>query len=292
MTEDIHYTAPDGLKLFARAYGRESAPLNVLCMHGLTRNHKDFEPMIAALGDRWRFIAVDVRGRGRSAWDPDAGHYAPPVYVQDMKALLDHLGIERAALIGTSMGGLMAMLMMKTMPERVAGVVLNDIGPAVDKAGLRRIGGYVGKSAAPVADWESAARAVAAVQGPLFPGFTHDDWLDFAKRTFRQQDDGRLVLDYDPAIAASLGKVRAGPLMRFAMWRLFRAMSAAPLLVIRGQLSDILGAKTVDKMLHQHPDASAVTVPNVGHAPVLNEPEALSAIAAFLQRIGPSTGQA
>ena len=284
MAEDIHYTSGDGLQLFAKSYGPSDAPLSILCMHGLTRNHKDFEPMIAGLGQQYRFIAVDVRGRGLSSYDPDPSHYAPPVYVQDMKTLLDTLGLEKVALIGTSMGGLMSMLMMKTMPERVCGVVLNDIGPAVDKAGLNRIGSYVGKIE-PLENWAAAAKAVQAVQGPLFPKFTDEDWMDFARRTFRKLQDGRIILDYDPAIATSLGKVKAGPLMRFFMWRLFTSMSAAPLLVVRGQISDILANKTMNTMVHRHPDARSVTVPDVGHAPILNEPEALEAISMFLSQL-------
>ncbi len=286
MPEDIHYHSKDGLQLYARARGSRSAAPAVLCMHGLTRNHKDFDPMIDALGDGFRFIAVDVRGRGRSAWDPHPENYNPAVYVRDMAALLDHLELEKVALVGTSMGGLMAMLMMRTMPERIAGVVLNDIGPEVDKTGLARIGGYAGKIT-PFADWQAAARALKAVQGPLFPAFDDQQWLDFAHRTFRQAEDGRIIADYDPAIAQSLGKVRTGPLARFLMWRLFSHMKKRPLLVVRGANSDILSAATLARMLRRHPDSRAVTVPDTGHAPILDEPEAIAAIGPFLERLHP-----
>ena len=127
MTEDIYYTSPDGLTLFARRYGPENAPLTALCMHGLTRNHKDFEPLIEALDGRYQFIAVDQRGRGQSDRDPVAERYTPQTYVGDMKALLDRLGLQKVVLIGTSMGGLMSMIMMRTMPARIRGVVLNDV---------------------------------------------------------------------------------------------------------------------------------------------------------------------
>ncbi len=283
MPQDIHYRSADGLKLYARAYGPADAAPAVLCMHGLTRNHKDFEPMIAALGPSGRFIAVDVRGRGRSAWDPDPSRYTPPVYVQDMAALLDHLGLQRVVLAGTSMGGLMAMLMMRTMPERIQGVILNDIGPEVDRKGLARIGGYAGKIT-PFSSWQEAAQALKAVQGPLFPAFDDRKWLDFARRTFRERDDGSIIADYDPAIAQSLGKVRTGPLARFLMWRLFSHMKKRPLLIVRGENSDILSPATLARMLRRHPDSQAVTVSGTGHAPILDEPEAVAAIGAFLKR--------
>ncbi len=281
MTENIEYSSADGLKLFAKSYGPVDAPLSVLCMHGLTRNHQDFEPMIAALGDQYRFIAVDVRGRGRSAYDPDPTHYTPQVYIKDMEILLDHLGLKRVALVGTSMGGLMAMLMMKAMPARICGVVLNDIGPSVDKAGLKRIAGYVGKSG-PIENWAEAADRLQNMQGPFFPALDADDWMAFARRTFRERDDGQVVLDYDPAIAASFGKGKISLWLRLLMWQLFKSMYASPLLVIRGQISDLFAEKTMSTMVRRHPDARAVTVPEVGHAPILDEPEAVAAIAEFL----------
>lgn len=285
MAQEITYSSPDGLELFARSDGPSDARLTVLCMHGLTRNSKDFQPMIDAIGrDRYRFISVDVRGRARSARDPNPENYAVPAYVGDMAALLDRLGLSRVALIGTSMGGLMSMVMMKAMPERVRGVVLNDVGPRLEPQGLARIAGYVG-AIAPLDSWQAAAEAVWHTQESAFPGKGDDFWMDFARRTFRELEDGRVILDYDPAIASSLKKVRAGPLTRLAMWRLFRAMSAAPLLVVRGELSDLFSKKTAEKMVARHPDARLATVPNVGHAPILDEPEAVSAIAAFLDRL-------
>lgn len=284
MAEDIWYTSENGLKLYAKSYGPKDAPLTVLCMHGLTRNHKDFEPMIAALGDRWRFIAVDVRGRGQSEYDPEPKNYSPQTYVEDMARLLDHLGLKQVALIGTSMGGLMSMLMMRTMPERVRGVVLNDIGPAIEKAGLTRIGSYVGNTA-PVLDWNDAAEAVASIQSAAFPDATQDDWVAFARRTYKRLDNGQIQLDYDPDIALSLKNIKAGPFVKFVMWRLFRKMYATPLLVVRGGISDILSAETAARMVTRHPNATDVNVPRVGHAPILDEPEAVQAIDAFLTKL-------
>lgn len=284
-TEDIHYTGKHGLPLYAKAYGPKAAPLTVLCMHGLTRNHQDFEPMIAGLNGKYRFIAVDVRGRGLSAYDPDPKNYAVPVYVQDMQALLAHIGLKKVALIGTSMGGLMSLMMMKTMPELVHSVIINDIGPSIEKAGLARIASYVGKIK-PVTSWAEAATALQTMQGSFFPNLGPDDWLGFARRTFRETEDGRFVLDYDPQISQAFGTANAQPikraLMHFTLWRLFKAMYAVPLLILRGQNSDILSPKTVEQMLRRHPDARAVNIPNVGHAPLLDEAESLAAIDAFL----------
>ena len=292
MPEEIHYTSADGLSLFAKAYGDPDAALSVICMHGLTRNHKDFEPMIAGLSPQHRYIAVDVRGRGRSARSEDPNTYQPAIYAEDMRALLDHLAIPQAVLIGTSMGGLMAMIMMHTMPERVSGVVLNDVGPELNPEGLARIAGYVG-AVEPVRDWGSAATAVANAQAEAFPSFSRSDWLAFAKRTYRETEDGRVILDYDPAIAATVSTVKPGFRTRFAMWRLFGKLKARPFLLIRGERSDILQAKTAARMVKRHKSAQLVTVPGVGHAPLLDERSALVAIDGFLANLAtPGTGPA
>ena len=281
---DIQWSSEDGLSLYARAYGPETAKLTVLCLHGLTRNHKDFEPMIAALPPTLRFIAVDVRGRGRSAYDPNSDNYDPRIYTKDMRLLLDKLGLTRVALIGTSMGGLISLLMMRQMPKRIAGVVLNDVGPVVEKTGITRIAGYAGK-VQPVTGWASAAEAVKTIQGAAFPDMPEERWMDFARRTFRELQNGDVVLDYDPNIARGLGKVKPGFLTSFALWRLFGALKKAPLLVVRGGLSDLLSDKTAREMVRRHPDAKLVTVPRVGHAPILDEPEAVSALTEFLTRL-------
>ena len=281
---DIQWTSADDLSLYAKSYGPEDAKLAVLCLHGLTRNHQDFEPMIAALPGRHRFIAVDVRGRGRSAHDPNPDNYDPRVYAKDMGALLDKLGLSRVALIGTSMGGLISILMIQTMKDRIAGIVLNDVGPVVEKEGIARIASYAGK-VRPVTGWESAAEAVKTIQGAAFPDMPGERWMDFARRTYRELPGGEVVLDYDPNIARSLGKVKPGGLTNFFLWRVFGATRKAPLLVVRGELSDILSARTAELMVKRHPDARLATVPRVGHAPILDEPQAVSAITDFLARL-------
>lgn len=281
---DIEWSSADGLSLYAKSYGPESAALTVVCIHGLTRNHKDFEPMIEALPGHYRFIGVDVRGRGRSAHDPDPDNYDPRTYAKDIGLLLDKLGLTRVALIGTSMGGLISLILMRTMPKRIAGVVLNDVGPVVEKAGIARIAGYAGK-VRPVTGWKSAAEAVKTIQGAAFPDMPEERWMDFARRTYRELPTGEVVLDYDPNIARSLGKVKPGFLTNFALWRLFGGLKKAPLLVVRGGTSDILSEKTALEMVRRHPDAALATVPRVGHAPILDEPEAVAAISQFLSRL-------
>ncbi|WP_084399006.1 alpha/beta fold hydrolase [Henriciella aquimarina] len=287
-TEDVHYRSADGLTLYAKSYGPTDAPLTALCMHGLTRNHKDFEPMIAALGDLCRFVSVDVRGRARSEWASDPETYTPAVYAGDMAALLDHLKLDKVALIGTSMGGLMSMVMASTIPDRIQGIVMNDIGPVVEQAGLDRIAGYA-NTVEPEADWQAAAATVERVQADIFPDLSGEDWMAFAKRTYRELDDGRVLLDYDPAITRTVGEVKPDPEVQAQMWKLFEATHAVPLLLIRGEMSDILSPETASRMIAQHPDARLVTVPRVGHAPLLDEPEAVSAIADLLKRLGASS---
>jgi pimeloyl-ACP methyl ester carboxylesterase len=284
MILDIHYTSTDGLSLYAKQHGPTNAPLTTLCMHGLTRNHKDFEPMISSLhaaGLNIRFLAVDVRGRARSARDTNTENYTPATYAGDMVTLLDHLSIQKTVLIGTSMGGLMSMILMSLIPERILGVVLNDIGPELDPRGLDRIAGYVGGNTTQP-DWDAAGKAVAAVQSVAFPDYTHEDWVAFARRTYCLREDGRLELDYDPAIGRTVRDVRPTPETNAAMWQLFKGMSSRPLLLIRGELSDLLSAHTAEKMITGHGHAALVTVPRVGHAPLLDEPVVTTALARFL----------
>jgi pimeloyl-ACP methyl ester carboxylesterase len=279
------YASADGrLRLFARDYGGEGPPL--LLMHGLTRNSADFEPLAAHLAPRYRLIVPDQRGRGLSDADPEAGNYRPELYVQDMFAMLRGLGVERCGLVGTSMGGLMAMIMAAAQPERVPAVVLNDVGPVLDPAGLARIAGYVGGDT-DFASWDEAARACAAVNQVAFPGFTHPDWLAFARRTCRDTPEGRVAFAYDPAIAR--GFEGEGEVAPPELWPLWDAMGATPVLAIRGALSDLLSAATVAEMEQRHTGPfAAVEVPGRGHAPLLDEPVALEAIESFLARHWPA----
>ncbi len=288
------FRSADGrLDLFARDYpggGPGARPL--LLMHALTRNSADFEPLVEwllpwaanAAGGGYRLIVPDVRGRGRSDHDPEPAHYNPAVYAQDMFALMDDLGIESAGLVGTSMGGLVAMAMAamnrgrsRELPSRIGPVVLNDVGAFLEPDALERIGSYVGK-AGPFADWTEAAAACRAVNGAVFPDFTDADWMDFARRTCRETDGG-VAHDYDPAIAVPFEAESE----QLDLWPFWQAMDGLPVLLLRGATSDLISAATVEEMgrRHEGPFASA-EVPERGHTPLLNEPAAQSAIRAFL----------
>jgi pimeloyl-ACP methyl ester carboxylesterase len=279
---DRRFETADGLRLEYRDYAPEGAAggTPVLCLHGLTRNVRDFEelaPRIARLGRR--VIVASQRGRGGSDFDPQPERYSPAVYTADMLALLDSLGVRRAVWIGTSMGGLMTMMAAATAPERLAGAVLNDIGPELDPAGLERIRGYVGGPAT-ASTWEDAAELCRRMNGPAFPDERAASfWLTFARRLFREEAPGRIVLDYDPAISRT---VREGSPDIADLWPLFEALRGTPCLLVRGEVSDILQASTVDRMRRRKPDLQTVTVPRVGHAPFLTEPEAWPALQSFL----------
>lgn len=278
----------DGLALYARDYPA-LAPvtgLPVVCLHGLTRNSRDFEviaPRIAALGRR--VVAADMRGRGKSANDPDPAHYVPAVYAQDVVKLMDTLGIPQAVFVGTSMGGIITMVLAATAPNRIAASILNDVGPKLSADGLSRIAAYVGH-VQPVADWNAAADAVRAIAGAAYPD-RHDDeafWLAMARRTHHQLDDGRVELDYDPHIALAFADLdpNAPPP---DMTPIFMALAQKPLLSVRGAISDILPPETVAQMRSLKADLDAVEVENVGHAPTLDEPAAWDAILDFLAKV-------
>lgn len=282
--ERFYPSADKHLTLFARDYPSpddtsDKTPL--LMMHGLTRNSADFEPLISHLDEDRRTIVPDQRGRGRSEYDPDPSRYRPDVYVEDMWALLDRLEVEKVICIGTSMGGLMSMVMGAQKPDRVSGIVLNDIGPAVSAAGLDRIRSYVG-GGEPMADWDEAAARCEDINGDALDGLSSHGWLEFARRTCEQTDDGSIRFAYDPAISESVGEEDPAtiPPDLWAMWEL---LSEIPLLTIRGAKSDILAPETLAEMARRHTkDFSKVEVPGRGHAPLLDEPAAVQAIRSFL----------
>lgn len=273
-------SACGNLDLFARVYPGEGPAL--LLMHGLTRNSSDFEPLVPHLAGCYRLIVADQRGRGLSEHDPEPGNYRPDIYAADMFALLDGLGVDRAGLIGTSMGGLMAMLMGAMQPNRVSAMVLNDVGPRLEPDGLARIQGYVGPSA-PFPGWQAAADRCAAINGSAFPDFGPSDWLAFARRICREEDDGTVRFAYDPALADGFKGVDADAVQP-ELWPVWDALSAIPVLVLRGAHSDILSAATVEEMARRHAGPFAhADVPMRGHAPMLDEPVALAAMELFLR---------
>ncbi len=286
----ISYTSSDGLALYARDYpaagadGRVAAQLPVICIHGLTRNSADFDelaPELAAMGRR--VIAVDVRGRGHSERDPNPANYNPVVYAGDIIKLMDDLGLARAIFVGTSMGGLITMTLAARRLDLIAAAVLNDVGPVLSVRGLQRIAGYAGRCNA-LGSWDDAAAYLRDINACAFPDNSSEEWGKWARRAFEQKDDGQLALRYDPNIATAIqtGKLRPTSLAaRMAFRRLARRR---PTLLVRGALSDLVEPEQAQWMRKAAPEMQYAEVPNIGHAPMLTEPEALDAIRAFLAK--------
>ena len=275
----LYWSSPDGLKLHARDYpgGGDGRPV-VVCLPGLTRNARDFHALAERLAPQWRVIAPDFRGRGESAAAKDPASYIPAAYVGDIAALLAEQGIARYVAIGTSLGGIVAMLLAAGGGSRPVAVAINDIGPEIEPAGLSRIRGYVGKpSVWPT--WMHAARALHEGNRDIYPGWELADWLDMAKRLYRLNNAGRIVLDYDLKIAEPFRTPgnEAPP----DLWASLAALKGVPVLVVRGARSDVLGEATAQRMIATLDRAELVTVPDVGHAPLLTEP----AVAAPLERL-------
>ncbi len=284
--EDGWWQSTDGLKLHYRDYpgGPEAAGRPpILCIAGLTRNARDFEAVAERLSPAWRVIAPDLRGRGESPAAVDTSSYAPASYVLDIGALHVALKLEKVVLLGTSLGGLLAMLIAATTPERLAGVLLNDIGPVIEPAGLARIRTYVGKSAS-WPTWLHAARALAEMQRDAFPRYDLRDWLAMAKRLCRLTSAGRIVFDYDMRIAEPIREapVDAPPV---DLWPAFEALAGRPVALLRGDRSDLLSAATAAEMARRLPGLDVTTIPDVGHPPTLDEPESIAAIDRLLGRI-------
>ena len=283
---DGYWWSNDGLRLHYRDYAARSAAVAarppVICFPGLTRNARDFEPLAERLSAGWRVIVVEFRGRGESAYAKDAMTYVPLTYVQDVERLLTDLRIDHFVAIGTSLGGIVTMLLAATRRDRIVAAVLNDVGPVIEPAGLDRIRGYVGKGGA-FPTWIHAARSIAEANAAVFPGYGLVDWLKFAKRTYRLSANGRIVPDYDMKIAEPfrLPGGEAG----IDLWPAFDALADTPTLIVRGALSDLLSRETAERMAGRLKQAMSVTIPGVGHAPVLDEPDASAAIDALLARV-------
>nr|AGU11817.1 Alpha/beta hydrolase family [uncultured organism] len=280
---DGYWWSRDGLRLHYRDYAGPSDKPPVLCMPGLTRTARDFEGLASRLAGSWRVLCLEFRGRGESAYAKDPMSYVPLTYLQDVEALLAEAGIDRFVSVGTSLGGIVTMLLAATDGARLAGAVLNDVGPELNPAGLSRIRSYVGKSVWHPT-WMHAARYVAEANGEVYPAYTIEDWLRVAKRLYRVNSSGRIVLDYDMKIAEPFRVPgnEAGP----DMWPTIDALNGRPVLVLRGETSDILTTATAEKMAARLDDGALVTVPGVGHAPTLEEPEAVAAVDRLLARIG------
>ncbi len=270
--ENCYWMSADGLKLHYRLYPGDAALPPVLCLPGLTRNARDYDALAARLAGRRQVIAVDFRGRGKSEYAKDPMTYMPATYVADVQALLAERAITRLVAIGTSLGGIVTMLLAQAATGAGAGIaaaLLNDVGPEIDPAGISRIRGYVGKgSSCPT--WMHAARSLADAHGDVYPDWHIEEWLAMAKRVYRLNSSGRIVLDYDLKIAEPFRTPgnEAGP----DMWAALSALRDTPVLLVRGRRSDVLAQPVAERMLAALDRAELVTLPGVGHAPTLAEP--------------------
>ncbi len=285
--QSIAVSAPDGLRLNVMSYGKASWPaLPVLCLPGLARTAADFETLAVALsqdGERpRRVLALDYRGRGQSEYDQDPANYNFHVELADVLAAIAALDCAPAIFVGTSRGGILTMMLAALRPAVIAGVVLNDIGPVIEPKGLVRIKGYVGRLPEP-RSFEEAGEILRRLFSAQFPKLGQEDWLVAARRTFKTDEDGRLVPTYDVRLAKSMEGVDfERPLP--PLWKEFDALAKTPLLVVRGEHSDILMAATVEAMRTHHPTMDTLEVPDQGHTPLLAEPDVIARIAAFAAR--------
>ena len=274
------YTSQDGLSLYFRDYGKEHrVKTPVLCLAGLSRNSNDFSRLAEQLSSDRRVICPDYRGRGKSDYDPNWRNYTSFTYMNDIRHLLSSLNLCRVFVIGTSLGGLMAMGMGAAMPTTLAGALINDVGPVIEKQGLDKILKYMQDGASGFDDWETAA-AYLRERFPELPAETDEDWRWITCGTFEEGADGRIKHNWDYNLIRSLLKETAEP----ELWSLFQTLKRTPLVVTRGGLSDILSASTLNAMVAVIPDLTAVTVDGVGHMPNLLEPECKEALDNALAR--------
>ena len=262
--KEIYYRSSDNHRLYARDYQCEQPLATVLCLHGLTRNCADFHRLSTHLQQKYRVITVDQRGRGRSDY-VDSKHYKIDVYVRDMFILLDKLSLDRVCLIGTSMGGLMAMAMAVEQRERFQGLVLNDIGPEIDPQGIKRIRRYI--SIKPrFNSLQDAIRKIRLINGKMFPNFSAEDWNEFVGNIFIVDAAGQVVPNYDLSLMQPiLSSIEDA--IPTDTWSLFDAIRQLPILLVRGELSDILNADCVVEMQRRKPDLQVCEVAGCGHAP-------------------------
>ncbi len=278
--EDGFWWSKDGLRLHYRDYpGRDDRP-PIICLPGLTRNARDFAHVADRLAGDWRLICVDLRGRGESAFAKFPMSYAPITYLQDIEDLLGTLKIDRFVAFGTSLGGLLTMLLASAKPGRIAGALLNDIGPVIEDEGLARIRSFVGRSGS-WPSWMHAARAASNLHGHAHPDYDLPQWIALAKRLYRLTAQGRIIPDYDPRIAEPMRH----PTEPVDLWPAFEALGEVPVRILRGTTSDILSAETAAAMVKRLPNAALTLIPRTGHPPELDEPAAIKAIDGLLKLV-------
>ncbi len=282
----INFVSSDGLNLYARDYSAHQLSTKMdkkvlLCIPGLTRNSLDYQSFSDTFKSQYRVIAVDLRGRGNSEYDPNQDNYQPLVYARDIIELIDYLNLSDVTLVGTSLGGIVSILVANFIPELINSIVLNDIGPEINPAGLDRIRSYVGKTAS-VESWEEAVIQSKKINELELPDMTEQAWLIFTRGLYRVLACGKIELAYDPKIAASIKASGEGkPLID--LWPQFEVLGDKPILVIRGEFSDILDCQCVTKMKVINAQLTYCEVKNRGHAPLLNEPQSLSALKKFFE---------
>lgn len=280
---DRYWETADGLRLHYRDYAGDAGKNPVLCMHGLTRNARDFAELAERIAPSRRVIVPEMRGRGMSDYARDSATYNPAQYAADVERLLAEQRIDRFIAVGTSLGGLMTMLMAAAKPGRIAGAVLNDVGPVIEEGGLEAIRGYVGQGRS-FQTWMHAARALKEAHGDSHPTFQTEDWLAMAKRVMVLGQGGRISFDYDMAIAEPFNAA-PGNAAPPDLWLAFEALADVPMVLVRGALSNILSASTVAQMQVRNRKLTPVCVPDTGHAPLLTEPEVSAAIDTLLAQV-------
>jgi len=280
---DTYFTARDGLRLHVRHYPAEGGAQGrpVICLPGLTRNGRDFHDLAAALSNHpngaRHVFAVDYRGRGLSAFDPDWRNYTIQIEMFDVLDFLTLSGLHSVAIVGTSRGGLIAALMAAVQPAAIGAVVLNDIGPVIEYDGLARITGYVGRMPLPIS-WSDAAKMVRDLNRRHFPEIREHQWEELARQWYNEKN-GQPAYGYDPKLGNALS-IFDGPMPE--LWPQFEALKRLPMLVLRGENSDILSPETVEEMRRRHPALVSITVANQGHAPLLKDEQTIEAIHHFL----------
>ncbi len=283
--EDLWVNAADGLRLHVASAGpTDGKRLPVVCLPGIARTGEDFTELMQAFASGpspRRAIAIDSRGRGQSQWDKNAANYNPILELGDVIAVLNALGIARAVFVGTSRGGILSMLMPAARPQAIAGVVLNDIGPVIDIAGLLRIKGYVGKLSKP-RSWAEAVAVLKSTVSGQFPALDEREWDLWARRTWTEKD-GAFEPRYDPALSAALAAVDPA-VPPPALWPQFEMLKPYPLLVLRGEHSDILSRVKLAEMQSRHPDMQSIEITGQGHAPLLLRDDSISPIVQFVKR--------
>ena len=281
---DRYAWSSDSVRLHYRDYAGDASNPAILCLPGLTRNARDFEALATSLAPRFRVVTPSFRGRGESGYAKDPLTYVPLVYLRDLGLVIEEAGLKRFIIVGTSLGGLMGLLLDMTHRDSIVGLVLNDLGPTMEESGLQRVRSQVGRGGN-WPTWLHAARDIARRQAFIYPGWSLEKWLSYSKRLCRVSREGRIAWDYDPEIAAPFDLPHNDSSLD--LWLALDGFRGRPVLSLRGERSDILTAQTQARMQERIPGLEAVTVPKVGHAPTLEEPDAVKAINSFLARFAP-----